>query len=123
MPPLPGALLPLKDLVFRILVTLATGERHGWGMVQALGDSGPRVLPGHLYRTLDSMLDLGLIDERDEPLETAEEPSRAAARGAAPTRFFRLTPFGRKVAEAETARLEGLIARSRAAGLAKAKGR
>jgi DNA-binding PadR family transcriptional regulator len=120
MTPSPPALLPLKDLVFRVLVTLASGERHGWGIVQSLGESGPRVLPGHLYRTLDSMLDLGLLDERDEP---AAEPVRGGGRGAAPTRFFRITPFGRRVAQAETSRLESLIARSRAAGLAKTKAR
>jgi DNA-binding PadR family transcriptional regulator len=122
MPPLsPDALLPLKDLVFRILVVLGTGERHGWGIARSLTDAGgERVLPGHLYRTLDSMLDLALIDERDEP---TDDTARPGARGAAPTRFFRLTAFGRNVAVAETTRLEALITRSRAAGFAKAKAR
>jgi DNA-binding PadR family transcriptional regulator len=121
MAPSPDALLPLKDLVFRILVTLGAGERHGWGIAQSLADAGGgRVLPGHLYRTLDSMLDLALIDERDEP---ATDAARPGAKGAAPTRFFRLTAFGRKVAQAETTRLEALVARSRAAGFAKAKAR
>ena len=51
--------LPLKDLVYRILLALADGERHGWSLVQSLDDAprGPRLLPGHLYRTLDRMLD------------------------------------------------------------------
>jgi DNA-binding PadR family transcriptional regulator len=119
--PAPDALLPLKDLVFRILVTLGEGERHGWGIAQALNEAGgDRVLPGHLYRTLDTMLDLALIEEHEGP---ATDATRAGARGAAPTRFFQLTSFGRRVAEAETARLEALIARSRAAGFARAKGR
>jgi DNA-binding PadR family transcriptional regulator len=112
--PTPESLLPLKDLVFRILLTLGEGERHGWGLVQALAETGDRVLPGHLYRTLDSMLDLNLIEERD----AAPAHLRTGARGATPTRFFKLTTFGRTVVRAETARLEALIARSRAAGLA-----
>ena len=107
--------LPLKDLVFRILVVLADGERHGWALAQALDDgaTGPRVLPGHLYRTLDRMLEDGLIQERDRPAD----PAPANKRGAAPSRFFRLTALGRDVARAETERLAALVERSRAGRL------
>jgi DNA-binding PadR family transcriptional regulator len=112
----PREVLPLKDLVFRILVTLAEGERHGADLARALEDStsGPRVLPGHFYRTIDRMLDDGLIAESDSP---SSPPPPRTARGAAPTRFFQLTPFGRAVARAETDRLAALIDRSRAARL------
>lgn len=112
--------LPLKDLVFRILVALTAGERHGWGLVQELDEAsgGTRLLPGHLYRTLDRMLEDGLIDERNRP--AIHEPP-AGKRGAAPTRFFRLTRLGREVATAETLRLEALVARSRAGLLLKSR--
>lgn len=112
----PGDFLPLKDLVFRILLALSEGERHGWSLVQTLEGSGEggRVLPGHLYRTLDRMLDDGLIEERSRP---AVPETRPAKRGTAPSRFFRLTPVGCDVARAETRRLEGLIARSKAGRL------
>jgi DNA-binding PadR family transcriptional regulator len=108
--------LPLKDLVFRILIALSDGERHGWSLVQALdeGSGGTRLLPGHLYRTLDRMLADGLIEERARP-DDHETPS--GKRGAAPSRFFQMTPLGRDVARAETSRLEGLVARSRAGRL------
>lgn len=114
----PRDCLPVKDLVFRILVALAEGERHGWSLVQDLdGSSGAtRLLPGHLYRTLDRMLEDRFIEERDRPADHAAPPGK---RGAAPTRFFRLTPFGREVARAETSRLEALVARSRAGLLLK----
>jgi DNA-binding PadR family transcriptional regulator len=114
----PRAFLPLKDLVFRILVSLAEGEQHGWALVQSLdaASPGPSILPGHLYRTLDRMLADGLIEERPQPSSPA--PPRNS-RGAAPTRFFRLTGLGRSVARAETERLESLISRSRAARLLK----
>lgn len=113
--------LPLKDLVFRILVALSDGERHGWALVQALDEpsGGTRLLPGHLYRTLNGMLDDGLILESDEPSDGAGMPERKP--GAAPSRFFRLTPLGVAVARAETARLESLLARSRAGRLLKAR--
>ena len=112
----PRDFLPLKDLVFRILLSLAEGERHGWSLVQELDESSgaTRLLPGHLYRTLDRMLLDGLIDERDQP---AASTPFSAKRGTAPSRFFRLTPLGRDVARAETRRLEALIARSRAGRL------
>ena len=112
----PSDFLPLKDLVFRVLLVLADGERHGWSLVQTLDEphGGTRLLPGHLYRTLDRLLDDGLIEERDRP--TSPQTLRAK-RGAAPSRFFRLTPLGRDVARAETRRLEALIERSRAGRL------
>ena len=108
----PRGFLPLKDLVFRILVVLADGERHGWGLVQELDEPGGngRLLPGHLYRTLDRMLEDGLVDEADQSATPRKPPVGA---GAAPSRFFRLTALGREVARAETRRLEALIERAR----------
>lgn len=113
--------LPLKDLVFRVLVALSDGERHGWSLVQALDEpsGGTRLLPGHLYRTLNTMLDDGLITENDEPTGGSETLPKKP--GAAPRRFFRLTPLGVAVARAETERLEGLVARSRAGRLLKVR--
>ena len=112
----PQDLLPLKDLVFRILVVLVDGERHGWGLVQELDEPGHsgRLLPGHLYRTLDRMLEDGLIEEQDRSSAIRKSPR---AVGAAPSRFFRLTAFGREVARAATRRLETLIHKVRAGKL------
>ncbi len=112
MHPRPRDFLPLKDLTFRILIALADGERHGGSLAEALEESagGARVLPGHLYRTLDRMQADGLLEERgqaDGPLEPARK------RGTTPTRYFRLTPLGCDVARAERTRLEHLIDRSR----------
>jgi DNA-binding PadR family transcriptional regulator len=112
----PHDFLPLKDLVFRILVALADGERHGWSLVQALDEpsGGTRLLPGHLYRTLNRMLEDGLIAERDQRAGARKAPGTS---GAAPSRFFSLTPFGREVARAELERLELLVKKSRAGNL------
>lgn len=112
--------LPLKDLAFRILVALGDGDLHGWGLVQALSDAGTesRVLPGQLYRTLDGMLEAGLLRERSEP---ATARSHRTTRGAAPSRFFSLTALGRAVALAETDRLEALVAQSRSRRLLKGR--
>jgi DNA-binding PadR family transcriptional regulator len=113
--PGPRDFLPLKDLTFRILVALADGERHGWGLAQLLDEPGSaRLLPGHLYRTLDRMIEDGLIEERNQAPRLRKAPG---TRGAAPSRFFRLTPLGRDVARAETDRLAALVERSRAGRL------
>lgn len=104
--------LPLKDLVFRILVGLADGERPALDLVASIdqpgGSSG--VLPGHLYRTLDRMLADGLVREEDRSEDRVEPQGK---RGPATRRFFGLTPLGVEVARAETRRLAALVERSR----------
>jgi len=63
------ALLPLKPLVFQILLTLAGGERHGYGIVQDIARRRAARLqlrPGNLYRILDGALELGLIEEAEQ---------------------------------------------------------
>jgi DNA-binding PadR family transcriptional regulator len=119
----PEDLLPLKPLVFRILLTLADGERHGWSIVRELQQRQPdqRLLPGNLYRTLDAMRAEGLIEER-EPSQRARDAA-AAPGGPGPRRFFALTPFGRHVARAEARRFEELVAESRHKRLLGAKSR
>jgi DNA-binding PadR family transcriptional regulator len=121
--PDPRDFLPLKDLVFRILIALAGGDQHGGHLGQTLDEStnAARLLPGHLYRTLDRMLDDGLIEERDQPARSSPPPS-PGRRGTAPSRFFRLTTLGRQVAHAETNRLEALVARSRAGLVSRPRG-
>ena len=45
--PDPRTLLPLKPLVFQVLLALADGERHGWSLVREIqqDDGGGRILP------------------------------------------------------------------------------
>ena len=38
--PRAGRLLPLKPLVFQILLALADGERHGWSLVREVQQRG-----------------------------------------------------------------------------------
>jgi DNA-binding PadR family transcriptional regulator len=112
--PLPNRLidvdarLPLKPIVFQILLSLADGERHGYGITQdILGRTAARMRlePGNLYRNLRSALDDGLIEESGRrPARELDDERR---------RYYRLTSFGRRVAAAETSRLEALVAAAR----------
>jgi DNA-binding PadR family transcriptional regulator len=103
--PDPDAFLPLKPVAFQILLSLADGERHGYGITQDIASrtsARMRIEPGNLYRSLKTMLDDGLIEESERrPAPDLDDERR---------RYYRITPLGRKVALAETARLEALVA-------------
>jgi DNA-binding PadR family transcriptional regulator len=110
----PQSLLPLKPVVFQILLALLGGERHGYALVQEIdAEWGVRLDPGNLYRALRSMLAEGLIDESDRRPEPEADDERR--------RYYGVTPFGRRVAAAEAARLESLVSAARARRLVKGR--
>jgi DNA-binding PadR family transcriptional regulator len=115
--PKPEELLPLKPIVFQIMLSLTRGERHGWSIVKELEKhvSGhKRILPGNLYRTLKTMLAQGLIEESDvRPDPPADDERR---------RYFRLTKFGAEVARAEADRLEEMVIAARSTDILSAPG-
>ena len=112
----PQTLLPLKPVVFQVLLSLADGERHGYAIVQDIAERSSarlQIEPGNLYRTLRSLLDDGLIEESDRrPTPEADDERR---------RYYKITTFGRRVASAEAARLVELVADARARNLLKGR--
>jgi DNA-binding PadR family transcriptional regulator len=115
--PSPDALLPLPVAAFHILVALAEGDSHGYGIMRDVAErtSGALTLnPGTLYTTIRRLLDQGLIVERDERPAPDQDDERR--------RYYGLTPFGRRVAQAEAARLETLLSLARHAGLSPRRG-
>ena len=111
----PRGLLPLKPVVFQILLVLADGERHGWSLVHALQQrtGGERLLPGNFYRLLKAMTTEGLIEDAVPSRAERELAQADTGANAERRRYVRLTPFGRDVARAEARRLEALVAESR----------
>ena len=108
-------LLPLSPQVFHILVALAGGDQHGYAIMQdvATRSGGKlRLSPGTLYGSVKRMLDQGLIVE----LRASERPD--APDDDERRRYYHLTPFGRKVAKAEAARLADALEQARVYGLA-----
>ncbi len=100
----PDDLLPLTPAVFHILLALAGGERHGYGVMQEVADlthGQIQLGPGTLYRSIQKMVVEGLIEEvGGVPLKPEEAERR---------RVYRMTPFGRQVAKAEARRLGVLV--------------
>jgi DNA-binding PadR family transcriptional regulator len=101
--------LPLKPVAFQILLSLADAERHGYGITQDIAgrtSARMRLEPGNLYRSLKAMLDAGLIEESERrPAPDLDDERR---------RYYRITTLGRRVAAAETTRLEALVAEAKA---------
>ena len=89
--------LPLSSGVFHILLSLADGERHGYSISKEVEEStggAIRLGPTTLYRYLRQMESDGWIEELDgiDP----DDPRR---------RSYRLTTWGRRIAQAEALRL------------------
>jgi DNA-binding PadR family transcriptional regulator len=107
------ALLPLPTATFHILVALADDDRHGYAIIQdveARTGGELRMSAGTLYRSIQRMLEQGLIVEtRDRPAPEEDDERR---------RYYRITPFGTAVAKAEAQRLTSLVRMARAAGFA-----
>ncbi len=109
--PPPESLLPLPPAVFHILLSLADEERHGYAILQDVAertDGEVTLGPATLYRSIQRMLDQEFIEETNErPAPELDDQRR---------RYYRITPFGRAVARAETARLADLVRLARASG-------
>src|SRR5262245_15811521 len=105
----PESLLPLTPAMFEILVALADGERHGYAIMQEVElrtEGRTRIGPGTLYRSIQRLMEDGLITESDErpALEMDDERRR----------YYRITDFGYRVAVAEARRLAELVATAQA---------
>jgi DNA-binding PadR family transcriptional regulator len=106
------ALLPLPPATFHILMALADQERHGYAIIQDVAertDGELRMSAGTLYRSIQRMLEQGLIAEVTKRPAVAKDDSRR--------RYYRVTPFGTAVARAEMRRLTQLVRLARARGL------
>ena len=108
-----ATLLPLPLATFHILLALADADRHGYGIIQdvaARTDGALKLSAGTLYRSIQRMLEDGLLVEVQERPAPEDDDERR--------RYYRITPFGTGVARAEAARLTGLVKLARAAGFA-----
>ncbi len=97
-------MLPLTPAVLHILLALADGERHGYGIMQEVTrrvGSQVKMGPGTLYGSIKRMLADGLIEESGERPDPALDDERR--------RYYRLTSFGLRVMQAEVLRLHQIV--------------
>ena len=96
--------LPVKPADYLTLIALTESDQHGYGLVkkiETLSDGTLRLVPGNFYSILQRLLNDGLLAEsRRQPAEDLDNRRR---------RYYAITPLGREVVEAETARLKSLI--------------
>ena len=108
-----SSFLPLPSATFHILLALSDEDRHGYAIIQdvaARTNGELKLSAGTLYRSIQRMLEHGLILETtDRPGIEFDDERR---------RYYRITPFGREVARAETRRLVELVRLARASGFA-----
>jgi DNA-binding PadR family transcriptional regulator len=94
----------LPPATFHILIALAAGDRHGYAIIQdvaAATDNALRLSPGTLYRSLQRMLEQGLI------VEIGDDERR---------RYYRITKAGEKAAREEARRLAVMVRLAEAQG-------
>jgi len=99
------SLLPLTPTVFHMLLALADGEKHGYGIMQAVAEETQgqmQIRTGSLYGSIQRMIEAGLIEETNERPDPALDDERR--------RYYGLTDFGRRVLAAEAARIERAMA-------------
>jgi len=105
--------LPLQPATFHILLALAAEDRHGYAIsidVAERTGGAVRLSAGTLYRSIQRMLEEGLIVEpRERPAPEDDDERR---------RYYRITALGAAVARAEARRLADLVKMARARGLA-----
>jgi DNA-binding PadR family transcriptional regulator len=114
--PVPATLLPLPPATFHILLSLAEEDRHGYAIIQnvaARTNGELKLSAGTLYRSIQRMLEQGLIVEpRERPAPEEDDERR---------RYYRITPYGSAVARAEARRLTQLVRLARESGFAAEK--
>ncbi len=97
------AFLPLTPATFHILLALADGEKHGYNIMQEVGEiSGGQVKmgPGTLYGSIKRLLANGIITESAQRPNVEDDDERR--------RYYALSALGQRVLKAESQRLSDL---------------
>lgn len=100
----PQEFIPLKPHWFHIMLSLAGGEQHGYGIMQEVLNRTTgkvRLWPATLYGSIKRLIEAELIEESDErPAPELDDARR---------RYYRLTVLGKRVLDAECERLQELV--------------
>jgi DNA-binding PadR family transcriptional regulator len=95
---------PLPPAAFHILLSLAGGDKHGYGIMREVADdtgNTVRLGPGTLYGSIQTLLDAGYVEEVGERADAAAGDERR--------RYYRLSRAGRAALTTEAERMAGLL--------------
>jgi DNA-binding PadR family transcriptional regulator len=100
----PESQLPLKPVELLVLTMLSAGERHGYGIRQDIIDHTRGAIAleaGNLYRIIRRLEADGVLEESGHrPASDSDDERR---------RYYRLTPFGKRVLAAELERVRAIV--------------
>ena len=99
-----GAFIPLKTQWFHIMLSLAGGEQHGYGIMQEVLNRTTgkvRLWPATLYGSIKRLMEAGLIEESQKRPSPELDDARR--------RYYRLSALGKRVLDAECERLQELV--------------
>jgi DNA-binding PadR family transcriptional regulator len=85
-------------------MAVAKEDRHGYAIIQDVEQRTGgklRLSAGTLYRSIQRMLEQGLVIETEERPDPEFDDERR--------RYYRITPLGRRVAQAEAVRMRQLV--------------
>jgi DNA-binding PadR family transcriptional regulator len=96
--------IPIKPQWFHIMLSLAGGEQHGYGIMQDVLERTTgkvHLWPATLYGSIKRLIEADLIEESNaRPAPELDDARR---------RYYRLTGLGKRVLDAECERLQELV--------------
>lgn len=104
----PLSFLPLTEPTFYIILSLAPGRKHGYAIkkdVKDLSKERVNLSTSTLYTAIGRLLDRKLIERFSDDEQDASP--------GLPRKSYALTDLGRRVLEAEAARLQGMVKEAR----------
>ena len=102
----------MRPIEFEILLTLATGERHGYAIIQdieARSAGALTVETGTLYRALQRLVEGDLVRPAESRHDLPNDDERR--------RFYAITAAGKRAAADEARRMAALVEAARVARL------
>jgi DNA-binding PadR family transcriptional regulator len=103
---------PLQPAAFLVLLALAGGDRHGYGIMQDVRKLDPafELGPATLYTTIQRLLEGAWIEEVS-----------GADSGERRRRYYRITREGNSVLQAELRRMESMVRKGKSMRLRNAE--
>jgi len=103
---------PLSSATLHILLALAGGNLHGYGIIKEVARNSEghyRLGPGTLYDNLKKLMDTGLVAD----LPPASSPRKSASTKEDDRRFYTLTRHGKEILASEVDRLQAVVTKAK----------